>query len=65
MTDRRLLRELGLVLVIKLLLLAALWMLFIRDERLAVDTEHAAAAIVGTRLETAPGPEPQGEHHGH
>lgn len=47
MTDRRLLRDLGIVLILKLLLLFGLWWAFVRDERVSVNAENVAQAIVG------------------
>ncbi|WP_136416287.1 cytochrome oxidase putative small subunit CydP [Herbaspirillum sp. ST 5-3] len=67
MTDRRLLLELSIVLILKMLLLFALWWAFVRDERVSVDAEHAARAIVGatiTTVITSATPEQQGAQHG-
>ncbi|WP_292935072.1 cytochrome oxidase putative small subunit CydP [Noviherbaspirillum sp.] len=67
MTDRRLLLELSIVLILKMLLLFALWWVFVRDERVNVDAEHAARAIVGatiTTVTTPATPEQQGAQHG-
>lgn len=52
MRDRRLVRELVVVVVIKLALLTALWWVFVRDARVTVDPEamtaHAIATPAGT-----------------
>ncbi len=45
----RLLRHLAIAVIVKLLVLTALWWLFIRDQRVPVDAERAAAAIVADR----------------
>ncbi|HJV88395.1 MAG TPA: hypothetical protein VJ698_23200 [Noviherbaspirillum sp.] len=47
MTDRRLLRDLCIVLILKLLLLFGLWWAFVRDERVSVNAENVAQAIIG------------------
>ena len=58
-TDRKLLRELTVVVVLKFIVLTALWFAFVRDQRVSVDAEHAAAVV------TAPSvPGSQGEVHG-
>ncbi|MFT3718209.1 cytochrome oxidase putative small subunit CydP [Pseudorhodoferax sp.] len=49
MTDRHLLHHLAAAVLIKLLMLVALWWFFVRDARVAVDAEaaarHAAAPL--------------------
>ena len=45
--DKTLLKKLALALVIKLVLLAALWWGFVRDQRVAVDGDAAAAQLLG------------------
>ena len=58
-TDRKLLRELTVVVVLKFIVLTALWFAFVRDQRVSVDAERAAAVV------TAPAvPGSQGEVHG-
>lgn len=52
--DRFLVRKLALVLVIKLAALAGLWWGFVRDQRVAVDTDLAAAQMLGTRPTPVP-----------
>lgn len=47
MTDRRLIRELGLVLVLKLLLLTALWWAFVHDARVQVDAASMGGTLSG------------------
>ena len=46
--DKTLLKKLALALVIKLVLLAALWWGFVRDQRVAVDGGAAAAQLLGS-----------------
>lgn len=62
MSERRLLRKLGVVILLKLFLLTGLWWMFIRDERVPVDAERAAHAIIGDSSATMV---KQGEQHGH
>ncbi len=64
MTDRRLLRELGIVLILKLLLLFGLWWAFVRDERIDVDAAKVAQVIVGTDGASVAIKE-EGGQHGH
>ncbi len=45
-TDRHLMREITLVVVIKLVLITALWWAFIRDAKVAVDPGAMAAQLV-------------------
>jgi hypothetical protein len=45
MTDRRLLRHLTVAVVLKLVVLAALWWAFVRDARVQVDADTAAARV--------------------
>lgn len=45
-TDRRLIREITLVIVLKLILITALWWAFIRDAKVAVDPGAMATRIV-------------------
>lgn len=47
--DRLLLRKLSTVLVIKLVVLLALWWGFVRDQRVPVDTDGAALQMLGSR----------------
>lgn len=44
--DRRLLRHLAWAVLLKLALLAVLWWAFVRDDRVAVGPEQAAARLV-------------------
>lgn len=44
-SDRRLLRHLALAVVLKLLVLTLLWLGFIRDARVSVDSPAAAAHL--------------------
>lgn len=62
MTEGRLLKKLGVVILLKLFLLTGLWWMFIRDERVPVDAERAAHAIIGDASATAVN---QGEQDGH
>lgn len=43
--DRRLVRHLAIAVALKLVVLAALWWAFVRDERVSVDAEAAAAHL--------------------
>jgi hypothetical protein len=45
--DKRLLRHLIIAVLIKLVVLTALWWLFIRDARVSVDSERVADKISG------------------
>lgn len=54
MNDRRLLRNLALAILIKLLLLTALWWMFVRDQRVQVDAATLADTFAGA-------PDKQGE----
>jgi hypothetical protein len=45
--DRTLVRKLAVVLVIKLFVLVGLWWGFVREERVAVSPESAAAQMLG------------------
>ena len=45
-TDRRLVREITLVIVLKLILITALWWAFIHDAKVAVDPGAMAAQVV-------------------
>jgi len=45
--DKLLVRKLAAVLVIKLAVLLALWWVFVREQRVAVDGEAAAARLLG------------------
>ena len=61
-TDRRLVREITLVIVLKLILITALWWAFIRDAKVAVDPGAMAAQVVApasSKLHTT-----YGETHG-
>jgi hypothetical protein len=46
--DKILVKKLAVVLVIKLALLVALWWGFVREQRVTVDTDAAAAQMLGT-----------------
>ncbi len=46
MKDRRLRHHLSWVLLLKMLALAALWWMFVRDDRVAVEADAAAAHLV-------------------
>ena len=52
LSDPSLLRKLALVLALKLVLLLALWWLFVRDQGVAVDASNVAAQL----LQAAPQP---------
>jgi hypothetical protein len=53
--DRRLLQHLALAVLVKLVLLTALWALFVRDARVKVDPDLAARRLVQHEPATAPG----------
>ncbi len=60
-TDRKLLRDLVVVVALKLIVLSVLWFAFVRDQGVSVDAGRAAAALTspasGLRAS-------QGENHG-
>lgn len=61
-TDRRLVREITVVIVVKLMLITALWWAFIRDAKVAVNPGAMAAQVVApasSKLHTT-----SGETHG-
>ena len=45
-TDRRLVREITLVIVLKLILITALWWAFVRDAKVPVEAGAMAAQVV-------------------
>jgi len=45
--DKTLVRKLAVVLVLKLAVLLALWWFFVREQRVVVDGEAAAARVLG------------------
>ena len=47
-TDRKLLRDITIVVVLKLIALTALWFAFVRDQKVSVDAERAAAVVTST-----------------
>ena len=61
-TDRRLVREITLVIVLKLILITALWWAFIRDAKVAVDPGARATRIVASA--SAKQHTTSGESHG-
>lgn len=54
--DNLLKRHLATAVAVKLALLAVLWCVFVRDARVAVDTEQAAAHVAG--VPSGPGVKP-------
>ena len=58
--DRRLRRELAIILIVKILAISALWWCFVRDTRVAVDSE-AAAHHLGSTQPPAIAPTRQGK----
>ena len=61
-TDRRLVREITVVIVVKLMLITALWWAFIRDAKVPVDPGAMAAQVAApasAKLNTT-----SGESHG-
>lgn len=57
--DRRLRREIVVILIVKLIAITALWWCFIRDQRVAVDVSTTARHLGVSEL-SAPTPSPQG-----
>ena len=47
-SDKTLLQKLALALLVKLVLLAGLWWGFVREQRVSVDGDAAAAQLLGT-----------------
>lgn len=52
--DRYLLRKLAAVLLLKLLVLVALWWGFVRDQRVPVDSGAAARQLLGSPVPAQP-----------
>lgn len=52
--DRSLLRKLAFVLLIKLLVLTALWWGFVREQRVPVDAGRAALQLLGAPAPASP-----------
>lgn len=50
--DRSLIRKLAVVLVVKVLVLTGLWWGFVREQRVPVDADTAAAQMLGPRPAT-------------
>jgi len=48
--DKTLVRKLAVVLLLKLLVLLALWWIFVREQRVAVDTDAAATQLLGVQV---------------
>lgn len=48
--DRSLIRKLAVVLVVKLAVLTGLWWGFVREQRVPVDAQGAAAQLLGAAL---------------
>ncbi len=65
LTDRRLVREIVIVIIIKLMLITALWWLFVRDSKVAVDPAAMATQIAAPQKIISPHPQPSttGESH--
>ncbi|GAP36756.1 cytochrome oxidase putative small subunit CydP [Piscinibacter sakaiensis] len=55
LVTNRLVRHLALAVALKLLLLSTLWWAFVRDERVGVDADRAAAHL-GVTADTSPSP---------
>lgn len=47
--DKTLVRKLAVVLLLKLLVLLALWWIFVREQRVAVDADAAATQLLGVQ----------------
>ena len=60
-TDQKLLRELVVVVVLKLIVLVALWFAFVRDQRVSVDAASVAAVVTSPAASVRGS---QGEVHG-
>jgi hypothetical protein len=54
MNDRRLFRHLGVAVLAKLVVLVALWWVFVRDVRMQVDAPTAAMHLIGTNSARQP-----------
>ena len=52
--DKILLKKLAIALVVKLALLTALWWGFVREQRVAVDGDAAAAQLLGSGASKTP-----------
>lgn len=48
LTDRRLLRDIIIILAIKLIVIMVIWQLFVDDHRVAVDDVKATSAVLGS-----------------
>ena len=62
--DTRLAPRIAAVLVVKVVGLAVIWLLFVRDHRVAVDARSAAAAFGLAGAPTDANPNPEGKIHG-
>lgn len=60
--DRRFKREIGVILIVKILAITALWWWFVRDVRVAVDTTTTAQHF-GTSVLPPQNPTQQGNSH--
>ena len=58
--DRRFKREIGVILIVKILAIIALWWWFVRDVRVVVDTtttaQHLGTSALPTQIPTLQGP---------
>ncbi|WP_068636690.1 cytochrome oxidase putative small subunit CydP [Thauera butanivorans] len=63
LADRKLLREIVVVVVLKLVLITALWWAFIRGHQVEVDVQRMVAHTSGTSAGGLPNPD--GETDGH
>ena len=48
--DKTLVRKLAIVLLLKLLVLLALWWIFVREQRVTVDADAAATQLLGVQV---------------
>jgi len=48
--DKTLVRKLVIVLLVKLVVLLALWWIFVREQRVAVDADAAATQLLGVEV---------------
>ena len=59
--DRRLRRELVVVVIVKLVIIATLWWAFVRDQDVSVDDRSAANHIVSQVSDSTPQGAPDGQ----
>lgn len=57
-SDRRLVQHLVIAVVVKLLVLVALWWVFVRDERVTPDSGQVATHVMGAPTQDKDGTQP-------